>query len=80
MLPTFFQLSKKYGSVFTVYIGSNKVVVLTGYKTVKEALVDHAEEFGDRDQIPILNEFNKGHGKERQNLSLYQVIILFLCE
>ncbi|XP_028996275.1 cytochrome P450 2K1-like isoform X2 [Betta splendens] len=59
---TLSELSKKYGSVFTVYFGSNKVVVLTGYKTVKEALVDHAEEFGDRDQIPVLNEFNKGHG------------------
>ncbi|XP_026196736.1 cytochrome P450 2K4-like isoform X1 [Anabas testudineus] len=59
---TLMELSKKYGSVFTVYLGSSKVVVLTGYKTVKEALVDYAEEFGDRDQIQILNEINKGHG------------------
>ncbi|KAL6102940.1 uncharacterized protein ACO6RY_02454 [Pungitius sinensis] len=41
-------LSKKYGSVFTVYLGSQKVVVLAGYKTVKEALVNHAVEFGER--------------------------------
>lgn len=42
------------------------MVVLAGYKTVKEALVDHGEEFGDRDQIEILKELNGEHGKERQ--------------
>ncbi|XP_040921000.1 cytochrome P450 2K1-like [Toxotes jaculatrix] len=35
---TLLKLSKKYGSVFTVYFGTQKVVVLAGYKTVKEAL------------------------------------------
>ncbi|XP_030646570.1 cytochrome P450 2K1 [Chanos chanos] len=56
------ELSKKYGSVFTVYLGPRKVVVLAGYKTVKEALVQHAEEFGNRDIPPAVAEFNKGHG------------------
>uniref|UniRef100_A0A3Q1JJI3 Uncharacterized protein n=1 Tax=Anabas testudineus TaxID=64144 RepID=A0A3Q1JJI3_ANATE len=56
------KLSKEYGSVFTVYLGPKKVVVLAGYKTVKEALVNHAEEFGERDKILLLDEFNKGHG------------------
>ncbi|KAK2889848.1 cytochrome P450 2K1-like [Channa argus] len=59
---TLLELSKKYGSVFTVYMGPKKVVILAGYKTVKEALVNYGEEFGDRDQIQIVNEFNKGHG------------------
>ena len=40
----FYQLSKKYGNVFTVYLGPKKVVVLAGYKTVKQALVNHADE------------------------------------
>ncbi|XP_077939898.1 cytochrome P450 2K1 [Gasterosteus aculeatus] len=44
-------LSKKYGSVFSVYLGLQKVVILAGYKTVKQALVNHAMEFGER-QIP----------------------------
>ncbi|XP_068565336.1 cytochrome P450 2K1-like [Cebidichthys violaceus] len=56
------KLSKKYGSVFTFYMGPKKVVVLAGYKTVKEAFVNHADEFGDRDQEQIMNEFNQGHG------------------
>ena len=59
-----FQLSKKYGSVFTVYFGPKKVVVLSGYKTVKEALVGYAEEFGDREITPILKDANLGHGED----------------
>uniref|UniRef100_A0A668AFJ0 Cytochrome P450 2K1-like n=1 Tax=Myripristis murdjan TaxID=586833 RepID=A0A668AFJ0_9TELE len=59
---TLCELSKKYGSVFTVYLGPNKVVVLAGYKTVKQALVNHAEEFGDRHISPIFYDLNNGHG------------------
>ncbi|XP_062266922.1 cytochrome P450 2K1-like [Platichthys flesus] len=55
-------LSKEYGSVFTVYLGRQKVVVLAGYKTVKEALVNHAEEFGERDPMFIMQEASGGHG------------------
>lgn len=43
------------------------MVILAGYKTVKKALVNYAEEFGDRDQMKILHEFNQGHGKEEEN-------------
>lgn len=66
-----FQFSKKYGSVFTVYLGPQKVVVLTGYQTVREALVQHDEEFGDRDSFQILRDFNKGHGEERKPLVIH---------
>ncbi|KAJ8361265.1 hypothetical protein SKAU_G00177900 [Synaphobranchus kaupii] len=55
-------LSKKYGSVFTVHLGPKKVVVLAGYKTVKQALVNYAEEFGDREIDPIFRDSLKGHG------------------
>nr|XP_043905946.1 cytochrome P450 2K1-like [Solea senegalensis] len=57
-----FDLAKKYGPVFTVYLGPKKVVVLAGYKTVKTALVNYAEEFGDREVMPVFYDFNKGHG------------------
>ncbi|XP_005753175.1 cytochrome P450 2K1-like [Pundamilia nyererei] len=59
---TLLELSKKYGSVFTVYLGPQKVVVLAGYKTVKEALVDYDEVFGDRDPILIVHQINHGNG------------------
>ncbi|KAG8011479.1 Cytochrome P450 2K1 [Nibea albiflora] len=59
---TLMEFSKKYGSVFTIYLGPKKVVVLAGYKTVKEALVNCADEFGDRDEIRILHECSPGNG------------------
>ncbi|XP_030591206.1 cytochrome P450 2K1-like [Archocentrus centrarchus] len=57
-----FDLSKRHGPVFTVYFGLKKVVVLAGYRTVKQALVNHAEEFGNREITPIFYDFTKGHG------------------
>ncbi|XP_062303960.1 cytochrome P450 2K1-like isoform X1 [Osmerus eperlanus] len=59
---TLCEMHKKYGSVFTVHFGPKKVVVLAGYKTVKQALVNHAVEFGDRDVPPVLHHVNQGHG------------------
>ncbi|KAJ8246459.1 hypothetical protein GJAV_G00268040 [Gymnothorax javanicus] len=56
------ELSKKYGSVFTVYLGPKKVVVLAGCKTVKQALINNAEEFGDREILPLFTDMSKGHG------------------
>uniref|UniRef100_A0A8C9Q3I1 unspecific monooxygenase n=1 Tax=Spermophilus dauricus TaxID=99837 RepID=A0A8C9Q3I1_SPEDA len=46
-------LSKVYGPVFTLYLGMKPIVVLHGYEAVKEALVDHGEEFAGRNSIPI---------------------------
>ncbi|XP_030592160.1 cytochrome P450 2K1-like [Archocentrus centrarchus] len=59
---TLYTLSRKYGSVFTVHFGSSKVVVLAGYQTVREALVNYAEEFGERNISPIFYDVNRGHG------------------
>uniref|UniRef100_A0A8C6TLC8 Cytochrome P450 2K1-like n=1 Tax=Neogobius melanostomus TaxID=47308 RepID=A0A8C6TLC8_9GOBI len=56
---TLMEYSKQYGSVFTVWLGPKKVVVLAGYKTVKEALVDNADVFGDRDKLHIMTETMK---------------------
>nr|AUX14889.1 cytochrome p450 CYP2K43 [Kryptolebias marmoratus] len=57
-----FNLSKKYGPVFQVYFGPKKVVVLAGYRTVKEALVNQADEFGDRDICPLFYDLNQEYG------------------
>lgn len=38
------------------------MVVLAGYETVREALVNRAEEFGDREISPIFYDMNQGHG------------------
>uniref|UniRef100_A0A672NK52 Cytochrome P450 2K1-like n=1 Tax=Sinocyclocheilus grahami TaxID=75366 RepID=A0A672NK52_SINGR len=54
--------AKTYGNIFKVFLGPRKTVVLVGYKTVKEALVNHAEEFGDRDIGPGFRIMNDEHG------------------
>uniref|UniRef100_A0A3B4H2J0 Cytochrome P450 2K1-like n=1 Tax=Pundamilia nyererei TaxID=303518 RepID=A0A3B4H2J0_9CICH len=59
---TLLELSKQFGSIFTIYLGTKKVVVLVGYNAVKEALVDYAEVFGERDLTPIIDEHFQGHG------------------
>ncbi|OCT81371.1 hypothetical protein XELAEV_18028190mg [Xenopus laevis] len=59
---TFLELWKKYGSIFSVQIGSQKMVVLCGYDIVKDALVNHTEEFSERPEIPIFHDITKGYG------------------
>nr|XP_061806329.1 cytochrome P450 2K1-like [Nerophis lumbriciformis] len=59
---TLLEMSKKYGPVFTFHLGPKKVVVLAGYQTVKEALVEHAEEFGEREPLNTFKEDKMDHG------------------
>ncbi|XP_069830382.1 cytochrome P450 2K6-like [Dendropsophus ebraccatus] len=59
---TFLELTKKYGPVFSVQLGMQKMVVLTGYETVKDALVNHAEDFGERRIPKIYENLDKGMG------------------
>ncbi|XP_062972026.1 cytochrome P450 2K4-like [Elgaria multicarinata webbii] len=59
---TMLKLSEQYGSVFSIQMGFRKMVVLIGYETVKEALVNQADAFADRPFIPMFEEFSKGFG------------------
>nr|XP_034352078.1 cytochrome P450 2C12, female-specific-like isoform X2 [Arvicanthis niloticus] len=54
------KFSKTYGPVFTLYFGSKPTVVFHGYKAVKEALIDHGEEFSERGWSPIFDEVSEG--------------------
>ncbi|XP_056652206.1 cytochrome P450 2S1-like [Monodelphis domestica] len=62
LYPGLLKLSAKYGPVFTVYLGSRPVVVLSGYRAVKEALVDQAEAFSGRGKIAGLEKTFHEHG------------------
>ncbi|KAM3930503.1 cytochrome P450 2K1-like [Leptodactylus fuscus] len=59
---TYFKLAEKYGPVFTFHMGPKKMVVLAGYETVKDALVNHAEEFGERAGVKMFQSMDKGMG------------------
>ncbi|XP_060113331.1 cytochrome P450 2K6-like [Heteronotia binoei] len=56
------QLSKEYGPVFSFHTGPQQVVVLAGYETIKEALVNQADAFSERPQIPIHEDCSNGYG------------------
>ncbi|NP_034131.2 cytochrome P450 2C37 precursor [Mus musculus] len=59
---SFTNLSKVYGPVYTLYLGRKPTVVLHGYEAVKEALVDHGEEFAGRGRFPVFDKATNGMG------------------
>ncbi|NWW75680.1 CP2K1 protein, partial [Climacteris rufus] len=59
---TYLELSKIYGPVFSVQMGHRKQVVISGYETVKEALVNQADAFAERPKIPLFEDLTKGNG------------------
>ncbi|XP_073481198.1 cytochrome P450 2K1-like isoform X2 [Aquarana catesbeiana] len=58
----FMKLSEEYGSVFSIQLGIEKMVVLCGYDTVKDALINHAEEFYERPNTAIIARTSHGNG------------------
>ncbi|MEE6491134.1 hypothetical protein FKM82_016107 [Ascaphus truei] len=54
--------SEKYGPIYTFYLGSRPTVVLCGFQILKEALIDHAEEFSGRGEFPAVQMYSKGNG------------------
>ncbi|CAI9592765.1 unnamed protein product [Staurois parvus] len=58
----FMKLSKKYGPVFSIQLGLEKLVVLCGYDTIKDALINHSEEFYERPDGPLFAKTTNGNG------------------
>ncbi|KAM5152700.1 cytochrome P450 2W1 [Mantella aurantiaca] len=56
------KLSEKYGPIFTIHLGMNKAVVLTGLETIKEALLEDGDSFIDRTVLPIFEAIQHGNG------------------
>ncbi|XP_076878164.1 cytochrome P450 2F2-like isoform X1 [Brachyhypopomus gauderio] len=55
------RLAEHYGNVYSLYIGRNPAVVLTGIKAVKEALVTNAANFSGRQQNLMVNNITKNN-------------------
>uniref|UniRef100_A0A8C5R9M1 Uncharacterized protein n=1 Tax=Leptobrachium leishanense TaxID=445787 RepID=A0A8C5R9M1_9ANUR len=62
MAKTLMELSETYGSVYTFYFGPRPVVVFCGYEAVKEALIDHGEDFTGRGEQPTVDRVFQGYG------------------
>ncbi|KAF1496537.1 Cytochrome P450 2D17, partial [Pygoscelis antarcticus] len=58
------QLHKKFGNVFSLQNCWTNLVVLNGYKTVKEALVHRSEDFADRPYFPEYEHLGYGNKSE----------------
>ncbi|KAM9305508.1 cytochrome P450 2K4-like [Gastrophryne carolinensis] len=56
------ELSEKYGEVYTLELGGKKTVVIAGYQAVKDALVNQADDFGERADVPLFNLITKQRG------------------
>lgn len=53
---------KKYGPIFTVWIGSKPMTALCGYEVVKDALINQAEEFGGRAHMTFHRRMTQNKG------------------
>lgn len=47
------QLSKKYGDIFGMHMGSMKFVMVNGMRLVREVLVNQGDKFMERPDIPL---------------------------
>ncbi|XP_031200502.1 cytochrome P450 2C13, male-specific-like isoform X1 [Mastomys coucha] len=74
---SFSNFSKTYGPVYTLYFGSQPTVVLYGYEALKEALIDHGEEFSGRGSFPMLEKVFKGKGIAFSNGNVWKAKRLF---
>uniref|UniRef100_A0A8C6JUM2 unspecific monooxygenase n=2 Tax=Melopsittacus undulatus TaxID=13146 RepID=A0A8C6JUM2_MELUD len=74
---SFRKLSEKYGPVFTVHLGPQKIVVLYGYDVVKEALIDQADDFSGRGSLPFVKRILKSTGILTSNGEIWKQLRRF---
>lgn len=51
-----FQLTNIYGNIYTVWLGTTPVIVLNGYKAVKDGLVTNTDEITGRPLTPFFKD------------------------
>uniref|UniRef100_A0A8C5RA81 unspecific monooxygenase n=1 Tax=Leptobrachium leishanense TaxID=445787 RepID=A0A8C5RA81_9ANUR len=74
---SFIKFAEKYGPVYTIYMGTERIVVLSGYEAVKTALNDNGDVFSGRGHMPLIEKISAGgHGEEayRVNNGLNTVV------
>ncbi|KAM4696326.1 cytochrome P450 2G1-like [Rhinophrynus dorsalis] len=71
------ELWKQYGPVYTIYFGPRPTIVICGYQAVKEALIDRAEDFGARGNVPVMDLCSKGLGLVFSNGNQWKQMRIF---
>ncbi|XP_077204258.1 cytochrome P450 2J2-like [Paroedura picta] len=59
---SFMELAEQYGNIYTIWAGNLPVVVLSGFETVKEAIIKHSEYFDERPMNPFFEVIGKRKG------------------
>ncbi|XP_063793841.1 cytochrome P450 2G1-like isoform X2 [Pseudophryne corroboree] len=62
MVKSLIEMGAQYGPVYTIYFAHRPVIVINGYKAVKEALIDQGEEFSGRGKMPSVDKIFDGFG------------------
>ncbi|XP_036376777.1 cytochrome P450 2J2-like [Megalops cyprinoides] len=60
------KFKEQYGDIFSIRLGP-RIVVLSGFKLIKEAFVKHAENFADRPSLPLFVDIIKNNGLVASN-------------
>uniref|UniRef100_A0A673AAA1 Cytochrome P450, family 2, subfamily P, polypeptide 6 n=1 Tax=Sphaeramia orbicularis TaxID=375764 RepID=A0A673AAA1_9TELE len=55
-MPRRVKFAQKYGNIFSLYFFGGRIVVINGYKLMKEALVNRGEDYMDRPSMPLFEE------------------------
>ncbi|KAM9308502.1 cytochrome P450 2C8-like [Gastrophryne carolinensis] len=55
------ELAKQFGPIFTIWKFNEPVVVLNGYKVIKDALLNHGEQFSGRPFSPVIDFYSEGY-------------------
>ncbi|XP_029897411.1 cytochrome P450 2D17 isoform X2 [Aquila chrysaetos chrysaetos] len=76
---SFNQLHKKFGNIFNLQNCWSNLVVLNGYKTVKEALVHRSEDFADRPYFPVYEHLGYGNKSEGRPFDLRFLVNNAVC-
>ncbi|XP_004874311.1 cytochrome P450 2B4 isoform X2 [Heterocephalus glaber] len=77
LLKSVLQVRKKYGDVFTLYLGPRPVVMLCGTDTIREALVDQAEAFSGRGRIASIDAVFQGQSFNSASAEHWKVLRRF---
>uniref|UniRef100_A0A3B4A2Z0 Uncharacterized protein n=1 Tax=Periophthalmus magnuspinnatus TaxID=409849 RepID=A0A3B4A2Z0_9GOBI len=66
------KLAEEYGPIFSLRRGSEKMVFISGYKMVRESLVNQLDSFTNRPEVPLFHVIFKGLGIALSNGYLWK--------